>query len=262
MNQPFVTCYEFGPFRLYPLEHLLTHDGESVSLPPKVFNILLLLVRNRGHLLQKDWIIKTIWPDTCVEEGNLSRHVSTLRRILGERRNEHRYIMTEPKFGYRFIATVHEIQWKVGEDGPSVVEKFYALSSLQSIAVLPFKPLTAAGRDESLEMGITDTLINQLSQQIRLTVKPTSAVRQYTDLSQDAVAAGKELGVEAVLESTIQRVGEKIRVSARLLSIIDGGTLWADHFDEIFTDYFNVQDLISKRMAENLVLKFGNTENP
>jgi DNA-binding winged helix-turn-helix (wHTH) protein/TolB-like protein/Tfp pilus assembly protein PilF len=101
--------YEFGPFRLEPSERLLLRSAESVPLPPKVFDTLLLLVQNSGHVLSKDELMKTLWPDTFVEENNLTQHISMLRRALGEGAGESGYIETVPRLGYRFVVPVREV---------------------------------------------------------------------------------------------------------------------------------------------------------
>lgn len=100
--------YEFGPFRLDPAEHTLSRQGHSVLLAPKVFEILNLLVANSGHLFEKDELMKAVWPDSFVEEGNLTRNISTLRTALGESEDQ-KYIETVPKRGYRFVAPVREL---------------------------------------------------------------------------------------------------------------------------------------------------------
>jgi DNA-binding winged helix-turn-helix (wHTH) protein/TolB-like protein/tetratricopeptide (TPR) repeat protein len=105
-SQPF---YEFGPFLLEPSERLLLRSGESVPLPPKAFDTLLLLVQNSGHVLSKDELMKTLWPDTFVEENNLTQHVSMLRRALGEGAGDSGYIETVPRLGYRFVVPVREV---------------------------------------------------------------------------------------------------------------------------------------------------------
>ena len=133
-------------------------------------------------------------------------------------------------------------------------------ATTQSIAVLPFKPLVAGDRDEALELGVSDTLISGLSRLRQLTVRPISAVRRYTDLETDALAAGRELRVESVLDGNIQRAGDRIRISARLVRVDDGVTLWAETFDEKFTDIFTVQDSISQKIVEALALQMTGVE--
>src|SRR5262245_53294652 len=100
--------YEFGPYRLDGAERLLLRDGNPIPLQPKVFDLLLALVDAHGHLLEKDELLKTVWPDTFVEEANLASNISLLRKALGEGENGHRYIETVPKRGYRFVAEVKE----------------------------------------------------------------------------------------------------------------------------------------------------------
>ena len=131
---------------------------------------------------------------------------------------------------------------------------------IKSLAVLPFKPLVADHRDESLEMGMADTLIFRLSNLRDVTVRPISSVRKFSGLEQDPVAAGRELGVESVLDGQIQRWGDRIRVTARLIGVGDGKQLWAGQFDEKFTDVFTVQDLISEKVISALALKLTGEE--
>ena len=104
MNQSAKYFYEFGPFRLDTVERLLLRDGEEVSLTPKVFDLLLVLVENSGHIFEKDELMKAVWPDAVVEETNLARNVSTLRKALGESPDARPYIETIPWRGYRFVA--------------------------------------------------------------------------------------------------------------------------------------------------------------
>src|SRR5438128_769110 len=102
-------CYEFGPFRIESEERLLVRDGEVIPLPPKTFDTLVLLVRNSGRALDKNALMKELWPDTLVEEANLAQHISLLRKALGESPAEPQYIETIPRRGYRFLAKVGEI---------------------------------------------------------------------------------------------------------------------------------------------------------
>jgi len=112
-------CYEFDSFRLDPEEHVLLREGKPVPLSPKVFDTLLALVRDSGHIVEKEELIKQVWPDTFVEENNLSQYISVLRRTLGDGRHEQRYIETVPRRGYRFAAGVREV-WDGNGDGELV----------------------------------------------------------------------------------------------------------------------------------------------
>src|SRR5215475_769222 len=99
--------YQFGPFRIDVAERLLQLEGESVTLTPKAFDLLLLLVENQGHLLEKDELMKLLWPNTFVEEANLSNNISQLRKALSAD-PAHQYIETAPRRGYRFVANLAE----------------------------------------------------------------------------------------------------------------------------------------------------------
>src|SRR6266850_284896 len=132
--------YEFGRFRLDAGERVLLRDRDLVPLTPKVFDILLALVEHGGHVVQKDELMKRVWPNTFVEEGNLTQNVSVLRKALGESASGPQFIETVPRRGYRFVATVREPQTD-NSDGKLAISAFEsAIPSrlpAQSIAVVP-----------------------------------------------------------------------------------------------------------------------------
>jgi DNA-binding winged helix-turn-helix (wHTH) protein/TolB-like protein len=135
-----------------------------------------------------------------------------------------------------------------------------AASEVRSIAVLPFKPLTPDANDEYLGLGMADTLIGRLSHLRRVAVRPTSAIRRYGAADQDALAAGREQRVDAVLEGSIQRAGDRIRLAVQLVSVRDGAPIWSYRCDELCKDLFTVQDSISERVAEALTLRLTGEE--
>ena len=137
-----------------------------------------------------------------------------------------------------------------------------ALSSPEKrIAVLPFKPLVPENRDQVLEMGMADSLIAKLSNIREIVVRSLNSVRKYNGLDQDPLAAGRELEVSSILEGNVQKSSDRIRVSARLINVADGSSLWANTFDEKFTDVFAVQDAISQKVADALALRLSDEEN-
>src|SRR5260221_3700599 len=146
-----VQIYEFGDFRIDTVRRLLlAGDGLTRSLSPKAFDTLLYMVEHSDVLLDKEALMKAIWPDTVVEENNLNQNISILRRVLGGDRHEHRYIVTVPGRGYRFVASVRT---------HSVSATAASVGAIKSLAVLPFQPLVVGDRDPSLELGMVDTLI-------------------------------------------------------------------------------------------------------
>ena len=249
MAQPQTYIYEFDDFRVDPGRRLLLgRDGRPLPLTPKAFDTLIYLVQHADVVLGKETLMRAIWADTAVEENNLNQCISVLRRVLGEKRAEHRYIVTVPGRGYRFVA-------RVNKHKPPVIA--ISKEPIASIAVLPFQPLARNKRDESLEMGMADTLITRLSGIRDLVVRPMSSVRKYADLKLDALAAGRELGVESVLEGSLQRHSDRVRVTVRLLNVLNGASLWAGTFDDELTDIFALQDAISEQVAQALSVELS-----
>jgi TolB-like protein/Tfp pilus assembly protein PilF len=261
-----------------------------MALTSKVFDTLLYFVQHPGEVLDKDTLMQAVWPGVIVEENSLSQNVSTLRQVLGETRGENRYIATVPRRGYRFVAEVipceppassahaatHRVaksragRWIALAAGLAVVAAGVVAFVLtradsagsnttvaQGLAVLPFKPLVAAERDESLELGMTESLIARLSAQDGLVIRPLSSVRRFGTPEQDPLVAGRALGVETVLDGSLQRRDQRLRVSARLLRVSDGQQLWADSFDENLTTIFDVQDAIAGRVSEALTARLS-----
>src|SRR6185295_18051645 len=249
MSVPDPKIYEFDDFRLDADKRVLLRRGEPVPLTPRVFDTLLYFVQHHDRLIAKDELMRAIWPDSFVEENNLNQNVSTLRRALGK----HRYIVTVPGSGYRFAAEVKTINGSAGS--ASVVG-----AQARTIAVLPFKPIVEPGRDEALELGMADTLIARLSNSGKLIVRPLSSVRRYGGLEQDPQDAGRELGVEVVLDGSLQRSADRIRLTARLINVVDGASMWVGTFDEKATDVFAVQDAISERVASALAVPLSGEE--
>ncbi len=258
MNEQENLSYEFGPFRLDLASRLLLRDGQPEPLTPKAFETLLALVENSGQLVSKHELMKRIWPDTVVEEANLANNISLLRKILGQGADERPYIQTLPKRGYRFVADVRQV-WNGSRKmmaGESVVAAYGQEDcGSRSVAVLPFKLLNGDENEQYLGLGLADAVITRLSNLSGVSVRPTSALLKYLDRELDAVAAGRELRVEAVLEGNIRRQGDRYRVTVQLVSARDEASLWAAKFDEQCADIFSLEDSIAWQVTSALSLK-------
>jgi TolB-like protein len=265
--------FEFGPFRLDPAEYRLLRQGEPVPLMPKAFELLLVLVRNRGRLLEKAELMKAVWPDAIVEEANLALNISLLRKALGQSPTGPTYIETVPRRGYRFLADVREVSETTSDCGLRIsdlgsnappLSRSSSLDSSSStptvLAVLPFVVIGEGEQDDYLGLGLADALITRLSNLRQLIVRPTSAVRKLAGSACDPMQAGRELKVESVLEGSIRRAGERIRVTVQLVRVEDESSLWAERFDEQFTDIFAVEDSISEQVARALMLQLNAQE--
>ena len=249
--------YEFGPFRLDVRERLLLHQGRPLQLTPKVFDTLLVLLENSNQLVEKDELMKAVWPDSFVAESSLTFNVSMLRKVLG-RHGGGPYIETVPKRGYRFVADVTEAS---GEEAGVARGAARAEATVKTIAVLPFRFLTRNDEHKYLGLGMADVLITRLSNIRQLIVRPTSAVVRYDNLEQDPVAAGLELGVESVLEGTIRSTNESTRVTVQLVDVRRKAPVWAEKFDEKVTDLFTLEDSIAERLASALMLRVSAGES-
>lgn len=281
------TSYEFGDFELDVAQQRLSRrdGGSSVPLTGKPFDALVYLIEHAGEALDKDTLLKAIWPGAVVEENSLTQVISSLRQLLGEERGENRYIATLPRKGYRFVADVRQRvapppmpprkrrgQWLSGVTflliaafaiGAVILQLNQSARTkapVRTLAILPFKPLVPEQRNPSLEFGMADSLISQLAQRGDQVVSPLSSVRRYAAVDQDALAAGRELKVDTVLDGLIQRQDDHLRVSARLLRVVDGRQLWTQTFDQPFTDIFQVQDAIATRIAAALSLQAPSAE--
>ena len=240
---------------------MLTRGGALVPLQPKAFDILLILVQNSGRELSKQEFMEQIWPDSFVEESNLAQNIFLLRRALREEKKEHQYIVTAPGRGYRFVAQVEELgECHPGDKEPGRTKGSINYDRAISLAVLLFKPLTAGEKDALLGIGLADAIIMRLSNLRELSVRPTTSVLKYDDQRQDPLAAGRELNVDLVLDGIYQRDGDQLRVTAQLVRVEDGATIWAGKFDESFTNIFAVQDSISEQVGRLLMLKLGSEE--
>src|SRR6516162_6357896 len=310
--------YRFGHFILDPTERVLSCEGIPVSLTPKAFDTLLCLVRNHGHVLSKDELLKQVWPDTFVEEVNLAVNISVIRKALGENPQDCRYIATVPGRGYRIVAEVSNFvahngngsladsfrtpasvlpgeQLAVGtvETGsaskldvgvftypkplvavPSVVVVVFLIaaafgaylwnrhdrgtpstSATTSIAVLPFTDLSPGRDQEYFSDGLAEELINDLTKVSGLKVVGRSSSFQFKGKNEDLRNVGRKLGVANVLEGSIQREGDRVRVQAELVHAQDGFQLWAESYERKIDDIFEMQDEIARSVTDALQLK-------
>jgi DNA-binding winged helix-turn-helix (wHTH) protein len=239
--------YEFDSFQVDVRRRLLTREGRTVPLTPKAFEILLAFVRSGGRIMSKDEMMNAAWPDCFVEESNLAQNIFLLRRILGERKNEHRFIITIPGVGYRFAPHVRESavtpalrKLPVGAD-----------QKIGCLAVLPLKPACQSEIHPSLGVGFADALITKLSKLKLVNVMPTATMLRFVESTQKPWFGSSDLDADALLNGLYQRDGEHLRVSVQL-SLAGGTMVWAENFDAEFTTVFELQDALSEQVAKAL----------
>jgi DNA-binding winged helix-turn-helix (wHTH) protein len=245
--------YEFGAFRVDADDHLLLRDGERVPLAPMVFNLLLILIRHPGQVLERAWLNEQVWGNAKIGDpndyafANLNVYIATLRKALGDDPNQPRYIETIPRIGYRFIADVSYYYHFVSYYAPPL-----KYSPAASVAVLPFKQLNDSDRDRPLEKGIAATLIPKLSDIGEIRALQLDRVCGYFDRDQDPLAVGRDLQAHLVLTGVIQSANDSVRVIMQLIRVRDERQLWTGTFDEKFTGILSVQDAICEQAIAEL----------
>lgn len=256
--------YDFGPFRLDAGERRLLRDGLPVPLTPKAFDLLHLLVRNSGHLLTKDELMRSLWPDSVVEENNLTVNMSLVRRALGESRNAvGHYIETVPKTGYRFVGPVtkHTSPGPARHDARRPEEKAAGALPVHSVAVLPFVNASGDAEEEYISDGITERVISCLSRLPRLKVMSRSTVFRFKGREElEAREVGLQLRVEAVLTGRVLRVKGRLVVSVELVNVADGTQIWGERFRWNLSDIFSVEESVAHEVSEQFRLGLTSDE--
>src|SRR5512145_482803 len=248
-------CYEFGPYQLDLSKRVLTCAGETISLTPKATEILVLLVTNAGQLVEKDELLREVWPDTFVEEANLTQNIFRLRKALGDERVDPRYIETVARRGYRFIASVTIVSASE-RDSAAALE----VAQPPVVAILPFSNITKDEQLEYLADGLTDNIINNLSRVSKLRVMSRSAVFRYKTKAVDPQQAGKELGANAVLVGRVDARSSGLAISVELVESSTGWQLWGESFCSKINDLLEIQAAITRQILASLQLKLTGEE--
>ena len=297
--------YEFGDFRLDALRRVLSAraDGSPLQVTGKNFDTLLLFVERAGQLLDKRTLMEALWPDVVVEESNLTQTIHTLRRLLGERPDDHRYVVTVPGRGYRFVAQVTTSVFE--EPQPAALEPVEQTSALRpakrkmlaasaaamvvlagvafwllqgsrhaersapieptqlSIAVMPFVDMSEAHDQAYFAEGLSEEILNLLAQSTKLRVTARTSSFAFKDRSVDIATIADALKVTHVLEGSVRKSGNHLRITAQLVDGVGGVHLWSQTYDRDVADIFGIQDEIAAAVAESLqVTLTGNAQAP
>ena len=262
------SSYHFGPYRLDVSQRVLLRDGKPVSLTLKAFDTLIALVQKKGHVVEKDDLMKQVWPDACVEDSNLTQNIFTLRKVLGETVEGLKYIETVPRRGYRFVAPVDEV-FEVASTLAKTTESYQPVAKTSDLpgtritrflAVLPFINVSNDADTEYLSDGITESIINSLAQLPLLRVMSRSTVFRYKSSELDARQIGRELGVDAVLVGRVHSYGQKLVIGAELVDVANGWQLWGESYDRGSGAIFEVQYEIARQISAALRLRLSGEE--
>jgi DNA-binding winged helix-turn-helix (wHTH) protein/Tfp pilus assembly protein PilF len=254
--------YEFAGRRVDPVRRQLTYLGKPVAMFPRCFDALLLLIERRGELLEKEYLLATLWPDVVVDENSLAKVISDVRRALGEAPKDTGCIATVSRRGYRFTAEVEVRERSATAHAGGSLADAALRREVRSLAVLPFTFLNPLASDESLGLGLADALITRLGQLRHTRVRPTSSIARFATQSLAPAAAGRALEVDAVITGTIRRAGSKVRVGVQLVAVRDDAVTWAERFDAESAGALELEDSIAERVATALTLALARGEQP
>ena len=280
--------YEFGPYRVDSVERLLLRGGETIPLTPKAIDTLLALLANPGRVVERDELIKTVWPDTFVEDGALARNISALRKAFDEGSEDSRYIETIPKRGYRFIAPIKDVAelpaaqppapvradrrkivrsaaWIVpaaalillaGWAYPRLVRESSAPVNIRSLAVLPLDNHSNDPAQEYFADGMTEELINSLAKIEALRViSRTSAMTYKAVKNKPLPRIARELNVDAIVEGSVVQSGNRVRITVQLFEGKTERQLWAQSYEQDLRDVLALQGEVASAIAREIRVK-------
>jgi DNA-binding winged helix-turn-helix (wHTH) protein/TolB-like protein len=269
--------YEFGPFRYDAGQRLLFRGDELVPLVPKALETLHVLLERRGSVVEKSELMRLVWPDTNVEDVGLPRNISLLRKALEGESGECLYIETIPRRGYRFAASVssgvpaasptqrprkRRWLWGAAVAVAAVCLTYYQfyvpsryLSSggaVASVAAVPFECLCPAMDGGGFSEGFNEVLVADLSKLAGVQVLAPSTVRRHQRVGVSMGLMGRLLGLDVLVEGTVQKLDERLRITARLVDVHTGRVIWSETYEERSDDLGRAQDSVALAVASEV----------
>jgi serine/threonine-protein kinase len=243
--------YRLGEFTLDAADRQLLRNGQEVPLRPKAFDTLLCLVERHGHLVTKDALLDLVWPGTSVSEAVLTHCIAEVRQALGDDPRAPRYLRTVSRRGYKVVAPVDLVE-APSHRGPAVAPT----RRTPAIAVLPFANLTADPDTEYLCDGISEELINGLTRLPDARVVAHTSSFAFKGREVDVRDIGARLDVTVVLEGSVRKSGDRLRISAQLIDARNGYHLWAEQYDLAPGDIFAIQEEIARAVLRELRIEW------
>jgi TolB-like protein len=243
--------YVFGDYALDPDRRELARHAEAVAIGPKVFDLLLFLVKNRDHVVSKDDLLDAVWAGRIVSESTLTSHINAVRKAIGDSGEEQRLVRTLARKGFRFVGDVKETSDGRASPGTSTAKPDEAaapvlvLPDSPSIAALPFQNWSSDPEQEYFADGVVEDIITALSRIRWLFVIARNSSFTYKGRAVDVKQVGRELGVRYVLEGSVRKAANRVRITGQLIDATTGTHLWADRFEGKLDDLFELQDQVA-----------------
>ena len=248
---------KFEDYLLDALRRELCRGAEAVAIGPQVFDLLVYLVQNRERVVSKDDLLEAVWDGRIVSESTITSHINAVRRAIGDNGVEQRLVRTVPRKGFRFVGDVLEtdppdrvtIPDPEPDQATDIIEYSLPLPDKPSIAALPFQNLSGDPEQEYFTDGVVEDIIAALSRNRWLFVIARNSSFTYKGRTVDVKQVGRELGVRYVLEGSMRKAANRVRITGQLIDATTGGHLWADRFEGTLDDIFELQD----QLAESVV---------
>ena len=249
--------FRFGEYSVDTDRLELKLADEVIAIQPQAFSLLVLLIKNADRVVSKDDIIEAVWQGRIVSDGSLNARINTLRRALKDDGASQSVIKTFPRQGFRFVAKLTEMR----QDPASAAQVVDATRPHTSIAVLPFVNIGADQEQEYFADGLTEDLITDLSKINDLFVIARNSSFSYRNSPKNVVQIGQELNVGHVLEGSVRKAGNRIRINAQLIDASNGGHVWAERYDRDVQDIFALQDDIAEKIISALQVNLKQSLN-
>jgi TolB-like protein len=247
-TRPGVRRFRFGLFEVDVHSGELHRQGVKVKLQEQPFQVLVMLLERAGEIVTREEIQKRLWPDTIVEfESNLNAAIKRLRETLGDSAENPRFVETIPRRGYRFIGSAPEIK----------TTETHSDAADPSIAVLPFRDRSAEQDQEYFCDGITEELTDALTKVENLRVVSRTSAFQYKNKTEDVRKIGGDLSVSALLEGSLRKTEDRLRITARLTRVKDGCHIWSGTYECDVRDVFDIQDEMTANIVGTLSRELG-----
>jgi TolB-like protein/DNA-binding winged helix-turn-helix (wHTH) protein/Tfp pilus assembly protein PilF len=284
--------FRIAAWLIQPRLNTVSNNGTTVRLEPKVMEVLVCLAQHAGEPVSKDELLQTVWPKTFVTDDVLKRSISELRRVFDDDIREPRVIQTIPKRGYRLLAPVEPVNgahgaaiaqpgqpkaglnWRtlallsggvaalllilLGALSVAFRERLLAKKAdpqIRSIAVLPLQNLSGDPNQEYFSDGMTDTLITDLAQTDSLRVISRTSSMQYKQTRKSLLEIARELNVDGIVEGTVQRSGDRVRINVQLIQAASDKHMWANSYERDLRDVFALERDVTEDIARQVQAK-------
>ena len=252
--------YRFGDFVLDSDRREFARGAETIVIGPQVFDLLLHLVRNREHVVTKDNLIDVVWGGRIVSESTVTSHINAVRKAVGDTGGEQRLVRTIARKGYRFVGDVGETAATETTDVAKPDVTGSPVPDRPSIAVLPFLNLSGDPGQDYFVDGVVDDIISALSRLRWLFVIARNSSFTYKGRAIDVKQVGRELGVRYVLEGSVRKSANRVRITGQIIDANAGGTLWSERFESALDDIFELQDEMATSVVGALVPQLERAE--